>query len=128
MTETADLTQVSIDLTNALLDSADVKTIGVSNWWGRAQTALETAAAGAENAGHAVTIAARKLQIDTLSKASAETIARVSPIIDEHWQEWAQNVARESVYIVALARVAREERKKKRQQETLTLNDILEGK
>lgn len=118
-----DLTDVSVELVNALLDSADVGTIGVSNWWARAQTALETAAAGGESAAHAVTIAARKLQIDTLGKESAETVARVAPLIDADYPAWAETVAREAVYIVALARVARDERKQKRKQETLTFSE-----
>lgn len=117
-----DLTNASVELVNALLDSADVHTIGVPNWWPRATTALETAAAGAESAAHAVTIASRKLQIDTLSKESAVTVARVAPIIDADYQAWVQTVAREAVYIVALARVAREERKQRRAQKTLTFD------
>ncbi|WP_280503006.1 hypothetical protein [Nocardia farcinica] len=112
MTDTTmDLVDVSIDLLSALLDSASTDVIGVANWWHRAQTALETGAAGGENAGHAITIAARKLQIDTLSEKSAKTVARVAPILDTHWADWVETIARESVYIVALTRVTRSEKK-----------------
>lgn len=107
----ADMTDATVDLLNALLDSADVQTIGVANWWPRAATALETAAAGGESAAHAVTIAARKLQIETLTRDASETVARVAPLIDADYPGWSETVAREAVYIVALARVSREERK-----------------
>lgn len=124
---TEDLTDTTVRLMNALLDSASTDVIGVSNWWARAKTALETAAAGAENAAHAVTIASRKLQIDTLTKDATATITEVGPIIDAHFSEWTAIVARESVYIVALTRVSRDERRAKRKQETLTIADITEG-
>lgn len=115
-----DLVDVTVGLVSALLDSADVDTIGVANWWPRAQSALEAAAAGAETAGHAVTIAARKLQIDTLSKPSAHTVQRVAPILDSRWPEWVDTVAKEAVYIVALTRVHREESRAARKKPATT--------
>lgn len=107
-----DWTDTTVTLLSALLDSADVTTIGVSHWWDRATSALTTAAAGGSDAAHAVEIACRKLQIETLSAPSARTVVQLVPLIDQGFEDWAATVAREAVYLVALTRVTRDEARK----------------
>ena len=103
-----DLDRVTIELIFALRDSL-TEVSRLDFWTGRATTAIETAAAGAESWPQAVTIAARKLQIDTLTNTAAAAVTKASEGID--FQEWAAHIARNIVYIVALANVERDARK-----------------
>lgn len=110
-TPTADeLDAATIDLIFALRDSlTDVSRLDF--WAGRATTALETAAAGSDTAGQAITTCCRKLQIGTLTAAASKTAAAAAAVIDRDYQAWAEHVARNIVYIVALASVQRDARK-----------------
>lgn len=103
------LDQITVDLIFALRDSlTDVSRLDF--WSGRATTALETAAAGAATWPEAVTIACRKLQIDTLTNSAAATVTRLAGELADY-EAWASHIARNVIYIVALANVAREARK-----------------
>jgi len=108
-----ELDAATIDLIFALRDSlTDDGPSRMDFWAGRAASAIETAAAGADSAGQAITIAARKLQIETLSASAAPVALRAGEVIDRDFQAWASHVARNIVYIVAVAYVAREARSK----------------
>jgi len=102
----------TIDLLFALRDS--LTSDGPSRldfWAGRAASAIETAAAGSSTASEAITTAARKLQIPTLTPIAAESATRAAVVIDTDYEGWAAHVARTVIYIVALANVQRDERK-----------------
>lgn len=108
------LDSATIDLIFALRDSLTPDGPSRLDFWGgRVTTAIQAAAAGADTAGQAVTIAARKLQIDTITTAAAPVAKRAADIIDGDYQAWAQHVDRNLVYIVALANLDRDNRKKK---------------
>lgn len=110
MSTPEELDQATVNLIFALRDSlTDVSRLDF--WGGRVTTAIETAAAGSESASQAITVACHKLQIDTLAKEPAKAVVTLAPIIDADYTEWAAHVARNIVYIVALANVARESRK-----------------
>lgn len=111
-----ELRLASRDWLSAVLDSADTGVIGVANWWPRATAALETAAT-ASTYGEAVTIACRKLQIDSLLEDSARAIALLEPVIGTDMGGWQQIVASEAPYIVALTRVDRKNRAQRRKEE-----------
>lgn len=98
---------------DAMLSSADVDTIGVTSWWDRAKTALETAAASSTSWPQCVSRAAKKLQIETLSPQSSQTIAELATVLDDPqtFAAWARLAARDAVYTVALVRAAREQRR-----------------
>lgn len=105
-----ELDAITVDLIFALRDSlTDVSRLDF--WAGRATTAIETAAAGASSFPEAVTVAARKLQIDTLSNEPAKVVTRLAAQLGDRYEQWASHVARNIVYIVALANVARDARK-----------------
>ena len=107
------LDRITVDLIFALRDSlTDVSRLDF--WSGRATTAIETAAAGSETWEQAVTTAARKLQIDTLTNESSKTIIALSSELVQHYEEWAAHVSRNIVYIVALANVMRDQKKAKK--------------
>ena len=74
-------------------------------WNERATTAIETAAAGASTAGQAITTAARKLQIPSLTKNAAQHAADAAGIIDQDYTAWARHIQQNIVYVVALARI-----------------------
>ena len=104
------LDDITVDLIFALRDSlGDVSRLDF--WTGRATTAIETAAAGASTFPEAITVASRKLQIDTLGNEAAKTVTRLADQLGDHYEQWASHVARNIVYIVALANVARNARK-----------------
>lgn len=106
------LDTATIDLIFALRDSlTDDGPSRMDFWRDRASTAIETAAAGADTAGQAITIAARKLQIGTLSPSAAPVARRAAETIDADYQAWASHVSRNIVYIVALAYLERDARK-----------------
>lgn len=103
------LDQITIDLVFALRDSLTDAGPSRLDFWtgGRAASAIETAAAGATSWGQAVTIAARKLQIETLTGPAATSVTSHQALVDADYEAWAGHVARNIVYIVALAYVAR---------------------
>lgn len=100
----------AVRLLDALLDSADVQTVGVSDWWDRARTALETAAAGAEDFAHLVSIGCRKLQIDSLNERASRTIADLGTALADRrrFEEFRGVAHRDAVYLTALTRVHRQ--------------------
>lgn len=107
-----ELDAATIDLVFALRDSlTDDGPSRLEFWSGRAVSALETAAAGSDSAGQAITTACRKLQIPTLTPAAAEQAVKAAQVIDVDYQRWAAHIARNIVYIVALATVQRDARK-----------------
>lgn len=96
----------TIDLIFALRDSlTDDGPSRIDFWGGRATTAIQTAAAGSDSAGQAITTAAHKLQITTLTTNAAKRARRAAEIIDADYQAWATHIDRNIVYIVALAQL-----------------------
>lgn len=119
MTENAppegrNLTGLAVDFLDALLSSADVNVIGVTNWWDRATAALSTALAAASGYGEAVTIAAGKLQIGVISPQSAARLRDLQREIEPVYETWRAETERDLVYVVALTRLKRAERTKTR--------------
>ena len=98
-----ELDQATIDLIFALRDSlTDVSPLDF--WGGRAATALATAAAGADTIQQAVTIAARKLQIEVIDAKASPVVVDVAKRLDPHFAAWATHLEKTLVYIIALAR------------------------
>lgn len=107
---TPDLRHTTVTWLSALLDSASTDVIGVTNWWTRATSALETAAT-APTYGAAVSTGTRKLQIETLTDKSSTTLASLEKVMSPHMAEWAEIVHTEAPYLVALTRIHRQARK-----------------
>lgn len=107
------LDAATVDLIFALRGSlTDAGPDLISFWGDRAATAITTAAAGADSAPQALTIACRKLQIDTIHASAVATAKRACDVIDEDFQAWASHVDKTMPYIVMLARLDRDNRKK----------------
>jgi len=107
------LDRITIDLIFALRDSL-TEVSRLDFWAGRVTTALETAAAGSSSWEQAVTTAAHKLQIETLSAAAAMKVVGLGDEVGRlnAFEQWCGHVSRNIVYIVALANVARDQHKK----------------
>ena len=122
------LDTATIDLIFALRDSlTDDGPSRIDFWGGRATTAIQTAAAGSDSAGQAITTAAHKLQITTLTTNAAERARRAAEIIDADYQAWATHIDRNLVYIVALAQLentTRKTTKKTNAESTKTTEEI----
>ena len=100
------LDSATIDLIFALRDSlTDDGPSRIDFWSGRATTAIQTAAAGSDTAGQAITTAAHKLQIIILPPNAAKRARRAAEIIDADYQAWATHIDRNLVYVVALAQL-----------------------
>ena len=107
------LDDLTIQLCFALRDSlTDVSPLDF--WQGRAATALATAAAGADSIQQAITIAARKLQIDGFDAKASPIVVAVAKELDPHFRQWATHLDKTLVYIIALARATNADAKESR--------------
>src|SRR5690606_22327946 len=107
--------QRAVRFPSAMLDSADVAVIGTANWWGRAQTALETGAAPGTRVSEVVSATARKRQITwALSRETAEEVTRLTEELSDPaaFAEWRELCQRDAVYVTALTRIHRQARRK----------------
>ena len=112
------LADLAVDLLDAILSAADVDTIGVSNWWDRATNALLTGAATGTCVREVVTRMAGKLQITSaFPERVTATIVRVGDALadPEVFGRWRRIAERDAVYIAALVRLRRSERREKKQ-------------
>ena len=71
-------------------------------------------AAGADSIQQAITIAARKLQIDGFDAKSSPVVVAVAKELDPHFQQWATHLDKTLVYIIALARATNADAKESR--------------
>lgn len=97
---------------NALLDSADPDVLGKS-YWDRARSALETGCA-AVSFSAAVSRTAAKLQIHgALSADSGDAVAELAAGLSAPgaFGAWSRACTRDAVYVTAMARIWRDERK-----------------
>lgn len=97
---------------NAILDSADPDALGRS-YWDRARSALETGTATA-SFSEAVSKTAAKLEIGgALTADSTAVIGGLAGVLSEvaAFGAWAELCCRDSVYVTALARIERDQRK-----------------
>lgn len=109
-----ELIDASVEWLSALLDSARVANIGVANWWPRARSALETAAASADTYSHAVSVACRKLQVDNIPTTVATKLfgpGSVEDLISQRFDEWRLLAQRDAISITALTQIARAEKR-----------------
>ncbi len=112
--DTARLDDLAVQLLNAVLDSADVDTIGMTNWWGRARSALEVGAAGAVDWPSMVSAACKRMQIGgALRPESAATVAELGMLVAKDpaiLPALRDHCRRNAIYITALARIVRNSR------------------
>lgn len=103
--------RAGIDLVRAMMGSASTDKIRRIEWWSRAKTALETAAASAGSYGSMVSTMGRKLQIDVTATCTGEAVARVGLAVAADFEAFRRYCEREALYIVAICQAESKERK-----------------
>lgn len=108
-----DLHRLAEQFMDALLDSADVRRIGVARWWERAKTALETGAAASTSWRECVARAGKKMEIETYSGPSSEAITGIAGVLDDPdvFARWRTIATRDALTITAMVRHARTTRR-----------------
>lgn len=104
------LERLLIRLVLAMMASADRKKIRAMDWWGRAKSALETAASRADSWAELVAVMGEKLQIEVLRESSASSISLAGQEIAREGVEWEtlrRKAEREALFIVSLAQLER---------------------
>lgn len=91
----------------AMMASASTERIRPVDWWTRAKSALETAAASCQDYPSLVSIMGRKLQIDATTKESSAELARIEAAVRLEFERFRRVCERQALYIVALAQDAR---------------------
>lgn len=104
------------DFLDALLSAADVDAVGMTRWWERAKTALETAAAASDCWRQCAAKAAKKLQVEAPDERLSKTVAALAKHLDDPniYQRWAQLAERDALSITALVRERRTARRPKK--------------
>lgn len=112
-----DLADAAVEFINAVLDSVDTSVIKPMDFWERAKTALETGAASSTTWPGCASKTAKKLQISTLTKTSGDTITRIGQTLADPaaFAAWRRLVVRDAIYLVAMARAARDTRRAERE-------------
>ena len=107
------LADLAVDFLDAMLSSADVSVIGVTHWWDRAKSALETGCAVGDGIRAVTARVAKKLQIETLSRDTSEQIAVIAGALTDRalFERWRYLAARDAVYVTAMVRLRRDERR-----------------
>lgn len=110
------LADLAVEFVNAILDSVDTAVIKPMDFWERAKTALETGAAISTTWATCVSKTGRKLQISTLTKSSGETVTRIGIALGDPaaFAAFRRLIARDGIYLIAMARVARDTRRAER--------------
>lgn len=97
-------------LVRAMMGSASSDKIRRIEWWSRARSALETAASAADSYGSLVSVMGRKLQIDVTSPYTASELLAIRNEVAD-FEGWRRFLAAESLYVVAMAQAAAQERR-----------------
>jgi len=102
------------DFLLAMMRSASTERIPPREWWEQAKAAIEIGAEE-ETFEEMAAAVARRLYIESFTKAPANWISSHEAIIRSHWPAFRRLCRRSAVYIAGIARVAREEQKRMRE-------------
>lgn len=101
-----DMMDLAADLVATIMSSASTAKIRPQDWWERARSALETAAASADDFSGVVSLMCKKLQIDSLSNMSALAVVdiRDKAVPFEAFRDVCE---RKALYVVATVQARR---------------------
>jgi len=105
-----DLTDIAEALVLAVMRSASTDTIRAIDWWPRARSALQVAAAQAESWPHMISKMGQKLQIEAFQAMSSKTIAQIR-VPNDAFPRFREICQRDSLFIVAMAQATRDRQK-----------------
>lgn len=100
---------------DAVLSSMSTDQISPKDWWTRAASGLEAAAASADDFAQMTSKAAKKLQIDAYNESSSVNISELNSEFEndfEAFQAFRSVCQRDAIYITAIARAERTAKKK----------------
>lgn len=102
------------DFLLSMMRSASTDRIPPREWWEQAKAALEI---GAEEPTweEMVSAVARRLYIESFTKATSNWISSHEAVIRENFQAFRRLCRRSAVYIVGMARVERDEQRKQKE-------------
>lgn len=106
-----DKLRAAIDLVRAMMRSASTEKIRRIEWWSRAKSALETAAASSSSYGSMVSAMARKLQIDATIIDTGEVIGQLAAVVGADFDAFRRFCEREALYVVAICQAEGKARK-----------------
>ena len=108
----SDMITLGIDFILGMMASANPEVIDPRKWWDRAKTALEVSSDCAENWSHMVSKCGEKLQISSPNEKTSTMIEAISKDMDSTiFERFRYLIKRDSLYIVAMARVVRSQQK-----------------
>lgn len=103
----------AVAIQRALMKSASTDDISPKEWWTRATTALETAAAAADDWAAFVTKACKKLQIDTLVEESSVQLVELAETYSDaaRFEQIRAFMQRDAIYVTAVHRAQKAKEK-----------------
>lgn len=111
------LQQLAARFVLAMMSSASTSKIKPIDWWVRAQSALEAAAAMSDSLPQMASKMARKLQIEAPESWTSREVKSVSSDLGEEFERFRSLCEREAFFIIAMARVERDRQLAARERE-----------
>lgn len=102
------------DFLLSMMRSASTDRISPREWWEQAKAALEIGAEE-ETFEEMTSAVARRLHIESFTKATASWISSHEAVIRENFQAFRRLCRRSAVYIAGMARIERDEQRKQRE-------------
>src|SRR5690606_10084039 len=102
------------DFLLSMMRSASTDRIPPREWWEQAKAALEIGAEE-ETFEEMTSAVARRLHIESLTKATGNWVAAHEAVIRENWPGFRRMCRRSAVYIAGMARIERDEQRKQRE-------------
>jgi|SRR5688572_1816096 len=105
--------ELGIQLVLAMMRSASTDKIRPIDWWTRARSALETAAATADSFAQLVAVMGRKLQIDATAESTSKEISSLAETLTASgdFERFRHLCETQALYVVAIAQGRRAEQR-----------------
>lgn len=109
-----ELVSLCRDFLLSMMRSASTDRIPPREWWEQAKAALEIGAEE-ETFEEMTSAVARRLHIESFTKATGNWISSHEAVIRENFQAFRRLCRRSAVYIAGMARIERDEQRKQRE-------------
>lgn len=98
-----DMNTLGARLVLAMLRSVDTDLISPLDWWGRARTALETAAQSSDHYSGMISAMGKKLQIAVLREESGAELLLIGHDVAGQFDDFRRHLDTESLFVVVVA-------------------------
>lgn len=106
-----DMNTLGARLVLAMMRSVDPDVIKPLDWWGRARTALETAAQSSDHYSGMISAMGKKLQIDVLREESGAEVLLIGHEVAAQFDDFRRHLDTEALFVVAIAQAQRKAEK-----------------